>query len=127
MVDRYNNRSCRSGARRVGNMNQPSAPTRPNGCNGNASCPGNGGRCQKLKKQLQAIDFSIVETVLYLDVYPHCQKALAHYHSLLGERAELAAKLAEECQMPITHLENASKDSWDWINNPWPWELDAND
>ena len=96
----------------------------------NCACCNNGGNCGncgELLRKIRAVDFSIQETVLYLDVYPHCQKALAHYHSLLGERAELAAKLAEECQMPITHLENASKDSWDWINNPWPWELDAND
>ena len=116
MVDRYQNRSCRSGLRRVGNMNTPSTPPRPDG-----------GHCHALKRQLQAIDFSIVETVLYLDAYPHCKKALAHYHTLVHERAELVRKLSEECRMPITHCENASMDSWDWINTPWPWELDAND
>jgi spore coat protein JB len=108
-------------------MTPPSTPNRPNGCQGNSSCQNGGRRCESLKKQLQAIDFSIVETVLYLDAYPNCKKALAHYHTLIHERKELVARLAEECHMPITHCENASKDSWDWINNPWPWELDAND
>ena len=136
MVDRYSNRSCR-GTRRVGNMNPQSVPapcpngckdnaTFPNGTNRQSACP-DSRRCKSMMRQLQTIDFSIVDTVLYLNAYPHCKKALAHYHTLIHERAELVRRLNEECHTPITHCENASKDSWDWINNPWPWELDANE
>ena len=150
MVERYSHRSCRN-AHRVGNMSPTPAPTPTpspyqGGCKGNAGCPNgtnrqstcpnstarqstcpNSERCRSLMRQLQTIDFSIVDTVLYLDAYPHCKKAMDHYHSLIHERAELVRLLAEECHTPITNCENASRDSWDWINNPWPWELDANE
>ena len=82
--------------------------------------------CQALLSRLQSLDFSIVDTVLYLDVYPDCREALAHYHKLLSERESLCAELAEKCRMPMTSFANASRESWDWTNAPWPWEPDAN-
>ena len=114
MVDRYQNRSCRSGLRRVGNMNTPSTPPRPDG-----------GHCHALKRQLQAIDFSIVETVLYLDAYPNCRQALDYYHKLIAEREALVSVINEKCG-PVSARENKSRTEWNWIRGPWPWELDAN-
>ncbi|MBQ9783765.1 MAG: spore coat protein CotJB [Clostridia bacterium] len=77
-------------------------------------------------KKLQALDFSIYETVLYLDAYPNSADALSYYHKLVAERDALQRALAETCRMPITNLENASVNSWDWVNGPWPWEASAN-
>ena len=77
-------------------------------------------------KKLQALDFSIYETVLYLDAYPHSAEALSYYHKLIAEREALCRSLAEGCGMPVTNLENASTGSWDWIQGPWPWEAAAN-
>lgn len=122
MVERYNTRSCRANARR---NDRPLVSPCQSGQTD--KLPTANGSCRAMMRRLQAIDFSIADTVLYLDAYPHCKKALAHYHSLLGERAELVRMLADGCHMPVTNCENTSKDSWDWINNPWPWELDANE
>ncbi len=82
--------------------------------------------CQALTKRLQALDFSIVDTVLYLDAYPHSEEALAHYHKLLSEREELTRRLADSCHRPMTYMENTSKDAWHWVNGPWPWDPRAN-
>ena len=76
--------------------------------------------------RLQALDFSIVDTVLYLDAYPDSREALQHYHKLLAERDALLRTRSEHQDMPITHYENASHDHWSWIENPWPWEYGAN-
>ncbi len=89
------------------------------------SCPTNP-PCQALNRRLQALDFCIVDTVLYLDAYPHSEEALAYYHKLLAERAELTRRLAEDCRRPMNHMENRSKDTWHWVDGPWPWDPRAN-
>ena len=77
------------------------------------------------KKRLQKVDFALVETVLYLDAYPHCRVALDYYHKLLAEREKLVAALADGGS-PISAYSNTSCESWDWIDGPWPWQFDAN-
>ena len=86
---------------------------------------GNDGSLATLKKRLQKIDFALVEVVLYLDAYPTCRTALDYYHKLVAEREKLVAALADGA-MPINAYANASCDSWDWIDGPWPWQYDAN-
>ncbi len=81
--------------------------------------------CKALMKKLQSIDFAIIDTVLYLDAYPKCKKALAYYNKLLDERAGLRKMLAEKCRRPMSSFENGS-DNWDWISSPWPWDASAN-
>ena len=116
-------------------MNQaPSRPMPPTagGCHGGCNGGGNGGgastssHCKATLRRLQKLDFSIVDTVLYLDAYPECREALAYYHKLLSERDALAAELADTCRMPMTNMENVNRDSWDWTRGPWPWDADAN-
>ena len=124
MVDR------RKPSRMAANLS-PSLPPQ----NGNGAC--NGGcnqsptlpstACKSLLSRLQTLDFSIVDTVLYLDAYPDCRKALDHYHELLSERDALLRELSENCHMPMTSFLNASRNTWDWTRGPWPWEADANE
>lgn len=134
MSDRCRNRDCRmNGARRTANMMPPSQNGTQNNlgntgrgtpnCQGNY--PQNGNENRSLMNRLQALDFSIVDTVLYLDAYPHCQEALDYYHKLVSERDALLRAMAQR-NTPVTNFENASHDGWDWLNGPWPWELAAN-
>ena len=129
MIDRTNQRDCRMGGfRKSGNMPCPA-------CSGGRQetrcAPNNGGGnactrdCEDLTRRLQALDFSIVDTVLYLDAYPNCRSALEHYHRLVDERNALLLRLSR-CGMPITIYENRAEDTWDWGNSPWPWEPSAN-
>ena len=81
--------------------------------------------CSALKKKLQTIDFAIIDTVLYLNMYPSCTRALEHYHKLIKEREILANIIKEKCG-PITPMCNESRTEWNWVAGPWPWEPDAN-
>lgn len=81
--------------------------------------------CAGLMKKLQAVDFAIVETALYLDAYPDSQKALEYYQRLVKEREMLADAYHTRCG-PTTAWDNKSTGKWDWVNGPWPWEADAN-
>jgi spore coat protein JB len=82
--------------------------------------------CSALLRRLQVLDFSIVDTVLYLDAYPHSAEALAHYRKLTAERGELIRKLSEDCHRPMTTLDNGNGDAWHWTDGPWPWDPSAN-
>ena len=125
MSDRCRNRECRSmGARQSANM-MPSTQNGTPNCRGEYPQNGNTTKDRSLQKRLQELDFSIVDTVLYLDAYPHCHKALEYYHKLVAERDALLEEMAKQ-GTPVTNFENASRKSWDWTNGPWPWELDAN-
>lgn len=98
-------------------------------CNSEPSGNGAGGSVNQaglsaLKKRLQKIEFSLVDTILYLDAYPECKAAMAHYRKLLEERDALVSKLNSQ-GVPMTAMSNYS-DSWNWTDAPWPWEYSAN-
>ena len=82
-------------------------------------------RCREQLSHLQALDFAIQETVLYLDAYPECSEALTYYHALIAEREKALALYEKQCG-PHTVYGNVSRTSWDWVRGPWPWEPDAN-
>ena len=79
--------------------------------------------CDALMRRLQKLDFSIQETVLYLDAYPDCCEAKAYYHQLVKERCEVAKEYEEKCG-PLNAMGNVSTTSWDWVDAPWPWHPD---
>lgn len=78
-----------------------------------------------LLRRIQAEDFVLYETVLFLDGHPKHRKALAHYHKHLA----LAKKLREEYEHrfgPLTVMGGKNENEWQWVCRPWPWEKEAN-
>ncbi len=108
------------------NFRMPTSRNYPqNGGNVNAPNGMNCGcDCKELLKKLRAIDFSIVDTVLYLDAYPECKAALEYYCKLIEERKPIAEAIKKKCG-PVTIRDNGC-DTWDWVKCPWPWEFEAN-
>ena len=111
----------------VNRMNRYTPCNSNNGTCGRAEGPNNctmGGANAQLMARLRKVDFALVDTILYLDAYPHCKNAMEHYKKLVAERKMLIEKL-EKSGMPINAVGNLS-DSWNWIDSPWPWEYEAN-
>ena len=99
---------------------------RNSGCGCGCGCDGNERNdVRKLIRELQLIDFSLIETILYLDAYPCSTEALDYYHKLLCEKKKIETLLADS-GYPIVAQGNTSKTEWTWTKGPWPWELDAN-
>lgn len=73
--------------------------------------------------KLQELDFSIQETVLYLDAYPKCTAALKRFHQLVGERRALAEQY-ERQYGPLIAMGNEKQSAWEWTQAPWPWHPD---
>ena len=82
------------------------------------------GNIKALQKRLQKVNFALVETVLYLDAYPNCERAKKYYKELSDERHMLISTLAK-AGMPMSNMYVQDND-WSWIKGPWPWEYEAN-
>ncbi len=92
-------------------------------CRANAN---GSGACKQSMQRLQAIDFSMVDTILYLDAYPESSEALEHYHKLHEERNRLLANMASAGCPPVTAMDSHTRGAWNWVDGPWPWEPEAN-
>ena len=118
MVDRYNNGRYRGNSCvRNGNARKENVEC---GCNQRED------NCNSKLEKLRMIDFSIIDTILYLDAYPECKAALGYYHKLKKQREELVCELSESCDMPITNFDHSNESAWIWTKGPWPWDPCAN-
>ncbi|RPK09584.1 spore coat protein CotJB [Priestia endophytica] len=74
-------------------------------------------------KEIQAIDFVLVELTLYLDTHPSDQQALLQFN----ECAKYAKKLKRSFETkfgPIQQYGNSYTDAkWSWGTMPWPWQI----
>jgi len=85
---------------------------------------GNARGCRETLQKLREVDFSLTETVLYLDAYPDSAEAMQYYRKLMAERKQLMESYETQCG-PLTMYGNRG-DAWNWTEGPWPWEPDAN-
>ncbi len=84
---------------------------------------GYGQECCALMHRLQELDFSIQETILYLDAYPDCCEAKSYYQQLVCEREQVAKEYERQCG-PLTAMGNGNAGEWNWCKTPWPWHHD---
>jgi spore coat protein JB len=76
----------------------------------------------ELLKEIMAVDFSSLELNLYLDTHPNDQRALALHNEYVNTSKRLREVYEKKYDF-ITH-KNISECPWEWIKNPWPWEID---
>ncbi len=91
-------------------------------CQNQSANPSCGCSKKKLLKEIMALNFAINDLALYLDTHPNDTTAIRMH----CEYSEKQIALTEEYQKlygPLTI--NFMSDSWDWINEPWPWERGA--
>ena len=72
-------------------------------------------------KEIMAIDFSMIELNLYLDTHPVDQRALAIFNEYKA-RIKALKNEYEKKYAPLTFYD-AGKCPWEWIDEPWPWEI----
>ncbi len=91
----------------------------------NCGCTTENGQCHAdgLLETLREIDFVIVETTLYLDVYPNCRAAREYLADMRRKRAKVAAEY--ESKHGMLTLYGVCGESSD-VRSPWPWEYAAN-
>jgi spore coat protein JB len=62
---------------------------------------------------------------LYLDTHPNDKNALHMFNKYQEEYAE-RRKQYEALYGQISADSMTNNVTWEWINNPWPWEVEAN-
>ncbi|MCI8649911.1 MAG: spore coat protein CotJB [Anaerotruncus sp.] len=79
---------------------------------------------QRLLNLVRMYDFAITDVTLYLDSHPKCPHGLAYYYKYKQLYSEALA--AYERQFgPMTNRANTNPTTWTWVDDPWPWELEA--
>lgn len=73
--------------------------------------------------ELMALNFAINELGLYLDTHSDDKEALRLYTEYAALAAE-GRKRYEEVYGPLFQT-SVTTNGYDWLNNPWPWELEG--
>lgn len=74
---------------------------------------------KELLNEIMALNFAVNDLVLYLDTHPDDTNAICLHNEYSTKVIELTAEY-QKLFGPLTV--NFSSNSWDWIDEPWPWE-----
>jgi len=74
---------------------------------------------------LQALGFAVQELALYLDTHRDDKEALALYREYQHMYAKCKAEHAKR-KGQMNHTMVSDRDSYDWLEDPWPWEYAKN-
>ena len=80
---------------------------------------------EELLKKLTTLDFMLIELGLYLNTHPEDQRALM-IHREVAMDAERLRDEYEHHFAPLCNRTQNKGQSWQWINEPWPWQEEAN-
>lgn len=77
----------------------------------------------ELVKEMQIVDFVLVELTLYLDTHPYDQEAVQQYNEYAHKSMLLKNKFTQRYG-PLYHFGNDySTYPWTWGDAPWPWQV----
>lgn len=77
-----------------------------------------------LLREIQELEFVLVELNLFLDTHPQERAALRDFAAVRNKLLP-CIKRYEEIYGPLTALStNTDKCPWQWIEEPWPWEIE---
>lgn len=75
-----------------------------------------------LQKRLSAAQFAVIETGLFLDTHPNDAAAMEAFKKYVGVYRALYKEYTEKYG-PLTQFDSTCNNlSFDWLDNPWPWE-----
>ena len=81
-----------------------------------------------LKRRIDALDFAIYETILFLDTHPSDRRAMAAFEKYKRERTEAIKEYETQFGPYIKRAEDVTPGkTWGWIKKPWPWENEGED
>jgi len=77
----------------------------------------------RLLKELQEVDFVLVELTLYLDTHPTDTLAIQQFNQMAQKRHHLAAQYEASYGPLLQYGHSYSRAPWDWNDAPWPWQV----
>ena len=76
---------------------------------------------EELMRKIHEYGFAAFEWNLYLDTHP-CDRNALQMHQKMAQAARELTMQYEQQYGPLTAAANTATDTWDWVNEPWPWE-----
>jgi spore coat protein JB len=80
---------------------------------------------KELLKQISATHFMEIDLALYLNTHPMDKDLLERYNFYVIQCKTLKEKYEMNYGM-LSQYSVSSSYPWQWINEPWPWEYEAN-
>lgn len=78
---------------------------------------------EKMLRKLSAQQFAAWDTALFLNTHPNCEEALKARREYAAAAAQ-ARKEYNEAYGMLTHSCPENGDKWQWVCDPWPWDVD---
>ncbi len=78
---------------------------------------------EEMLKEIQALEFALVELTLYLDICPTDKRAVCQYNVLCDKLNRTRTQFQMEYGPLFAYGEFPSKYPWEWASTPWPWEI----
>ena len=75
--------------------------------------------------KLQMLAFGIQELALYLDTHREDREALELYRNY-QKMYRACAEEYKRTHGPMTHMSVSDSETYDWLDDPWPWEISKN-
>ena len=79
----------------------------------------------KLLKKIQQVNFAAYDMLLYLDTHADDKKAFKILQSLGSKKEALIAEYENKFG-PLMQSAIPKQESFNWLDNPWPWEKEGN-
>ncbi len=76
-----------------------------------------------LLMEIMELQFTVLELVLYLNTHPEDRRALKNHNKYARRLSDLLEKYQNKYQ-PLVNEYPGADYPWNWINEPWPWEID---
>ena len=73
---------------------------------------------------LQALHFAITELGLYLDTHSSDTEAVELFNEYV-EMYQQAMQQYEQNGGVLTQMESAQSDMYEWLRDPWPWDIET--
>jgi spore coat protein JB len=78
---------------------------------------------EMMLKNVQVKQFSAFDAHLFLNTHPDNKNALAYYRK--QQAAARQATMEYEAKYgPLTAGMQSNNEYWDWVDGPWPWEME---
>ncbi|TVX86837.1 spore coat protein CotJB [Paenibacillus agilis] len=74
-------------------------------------------------RQLQEVDFVLLELNLYLDTHPGDAQAIQQFNHYVVERKKVADAFQARYGPLMNFGHSASGTPFTWVETPWPWQI----
>jgi len=79
----------------------------------------------ELLYSIQMYTFALKDLTLYLDVHPTDDNTIKEFQKIKN-KLELSIKEYEKNYGPLESTSSTNNGTWEWIQNPWPWDKGGN-